>query len=108
MICVSLCRLFGRYCGRIPAWTLYGSNRTMVVIAHTDDDVTKYGFRAVYQVSYTYPHLKTYWLIIAKNNGHAMDTICLNCEEIITHHAWDMLVGFLKYSYYNFLKTKDN
>ena len=44
-------RLYGRYCGRLPAWTLYGSNRTIVVIAHTDDDVTKYGFRAVYQVS---------------------------------------------------------
>ena len=85
MICVSLYRLFGRYCGRIPAWTLYGSNRTMVVIAHTDDDVTKYGFRAIYQVSYYTPSLKIYWLIVAKNNGHAS--------------------GFsLKYSYYNFLK----
>ena len=64
MICISLYRLFGRYCGRIPAWTLYGSNRTMVVIAHTDDGVTKYGFRAIYQVSYRTRTLLT----LAKNN----------------------------------------
>lgn len=43
-------RKYGRYCGRIPAWTLYGTNTSMTVIAHTDYDVEKYGFRAVYQV----------------------------------------------------------
>lgn len=45
------CRKFGRYCGKIPAWTLYGTNRTIFVQAVTDADVAKYGFRAVYQVS---------------------------------------------------------
>ena len=43
-------RSWGKFCGRIPRFTLYGATNQMMITAKTDGYIGKYGFRAVYQV----------------------------------------------------------
>ncbi|ELT92799.1 hypothetical protein CAPTEDRAFT_228056 [Capitella teleta] len=42
--------VYGRYCGRLDKFTIYGTSRYMMIKAHSDGEIGKKGFRAVYQV----------------------------------------------------------
>ena len=44
-------RSYGKYCGRIDRFTIYGTTKKMMITAHTDGEIGKKGFRAVYQVT---------------------------------------------------------
>lgn len=43
-------KTYGKYCGRMDRIVVYGSGTQMMVVAHTDSEIGKRGFRAVYQV----------------------------------------------------------
>ena len=42
--------LVGKLCGRLARFMIYSTSREVLVAASTDSTVSKYGFRAVYQV----------------------------------------------------------
>lgn len=56
--------VYGRYCGRLDKFTIYGTSRYMMIKAHSDGEIGKKGFRAVYQVTQPNAHSRKVHMIV--------------------------------------------